>query len=68
LNLPKIPGGKKLIYTQIRLPLIALADLRNLGAANPIFLKLADLVEAHNGLWNAAAEQYLLAHATAIDA
>lgn len=31
LNLPKIPGGKKLIYTQIELPLTAIADFGKLG-------------------------------------
>ncbi len=31
LNLPKIPGGKKLIYTHLNMPLIALTDLREKG-------------------------------------
>lgn len=31
LNLPKIPGGKKLIYTHLTMPLIALTDLRAKG-------------------------------------
>lgn len=31
LNLPKIPGGKKLIYTHLTMPLIALEDLRKRG-------------------------------------
>ncbi len=30
-NLPKIPGGKKLIYTQIDLPLTAIADFAEKG-------------------------------------
>lgn len=68
LNLPKIPGGKKLIYTQISMPLTALADFRSLGAADPVFATLAELVEKNNGLWNTAAEQYLLAHAKSINA
>ncbi len=66
LNLPKIPGGKKLIYTQISMPLTAIADFRKLGETQPVFRHLADLVEKNNGLWNTEAEQYLLAHATAI--
>lgn len=66
LHLPKIPGGKKLIYTQIRLPLTAIADFRKLGADNAIFARLADIVEKNNNLWCADAEKYLLAHATAI--
>ena len=32
LHLPKIPGGKKLIYTQISMPLTAIADFEKLGA------------------------------------
>lgn len=59
-NLPKIPGGKKLIYTQINLPLTALSDFAEQGKADPLFAKLDELVRAHNGLWNAEAEQYLL--------
>ena len=65
LHLPKIPGGKKLIYTQIAMPLTAIADFRKLGAENPILARLADIVEKNNNLWCAEAEQYLLAHATA---
>lgn len=66
LNLPKIPGGKKLVYTQISLPLTAINDFRTLGETDEIFRKLADLVEANNGLWCKAAEDYLLAHAKPI--
>ena len=33
LNLPKIPGGKKLIYTHLEMPLTALTDLRAQGEA-----------------------------------
>lgn len=66
LNLPKIPGGKKLIYTQIRLPLTALSDLRTLGQDNPFFDNLADLVENNKGLWCKQAEAYLLKNAHAI--
>jgi threonine dehydrogenase-like Zn-dependent dehydrogenase len=59
-NLPKIPGGKKLIYTQIDMPLTAIGDFAELGKTNPMFAKLDELVKSHNGLWNAQAEQYLL--------
>ena len=66
LNLPKIPGGKKLVYTQIALPLVALTDLRARSAQNPMFAGLADIVERNNGLWSAKAERYLLSHAQPI--
>ena len=66
LNLPKIPGGKKLIYTHIDMELTALTDLAEKGKTDPLCAELARLVAANNGLWNAEAEQYLLAHAKAI--
>jgi threonine dehydrogenase-like Zn-dependent dehydrogenase len=66
LNLPKIPGGKKLMYTQISMPLTAISDFKALGAADPVFAKLADITEANNGLWCYEAEKYLLANAKPI--
>lgn len=61
LGLPSIPGGKKLIYTHVNLPLTAIADFARLGESDPRFATLADLVEKHGGLWCAEAERYLLA-------
>ena len=66
LNLPKVPGGKKLIYTHISLPLTAIADFEEKGKTDPLFAELAKLVAKTNGLWNAEAEKYLLEHAQAI--
>ncbi len=66
LNLPKIPGGKKLIYTHISMPLTAIDDLAELGKNDPMFAKLAEIVAANNGLWCAEAEKYLLANAKAL--
>ena len=60
LNLPHIPGGKKLIYTHIDLPLTAIADFAKLGENDPRFAALATLVEKRGGLWCAEAERYLL--------
>ncbi len=62
LNLPKIPGGKKLIYTHLEMPLTALTDLRAKGAQDPRYTALADIVDAHKGLWCPEAESYLLAN------
>ena len=67
-NLPKIPGGKKLIYTHINLELTAIDDFAKKGETDPLFAKLHELCAANNGLWNPEAEQYLLAHAPQIDA
>ena len=66
LNLPKIPGGKKLIYTQIDLPLAAISDFEELGKTDPLFAKLDQLCKANNGLWNPEAEKYLLSHAKSL--
>ena len=66
LNLPKIPGGKKLTYTQISMPLTAISDLEKLGETDPICKKLAEIVAGNNGLWCAEAEKYLLANAKSI--
>lgn len=66
MNLPKIPGGKKLIYTNIDLELTAISDFEAKGAGNPMFAALADIVGRNNGLWNGEAEKYLLDHAKKI--
>ena len=66
INLDKIPGGKKLIYNFISMPLTALADLAELGKTDPLCAELAKIVEANNGLWCAEAEKYLLANAKPI--
>jgi L-sorbose 1-phosphate reductase len=66
LHLPDIPGGKKLMYTNIDMPLIAIADFAEKGKSDPVFAELARLVESNNGLWSADAEQYLLSHAKRI--
>lgn len=60
LNLPKIPGGKKLIYTHIDMPLTAIADFGELGKTDPLFAKLHEICEANNGLWCLEAEKVLL--------
>jgi len=63
LNLPKIPGGKKLIYTHISLELTAISDFEKKGESNPLFRKLAEIVKRNNGLWCTEAEEYLLENA-----
>ena len=62
LKLPKIPGGKKLIYTHIEMPLIALSELRTRAEEDGRYGTLADIVDAHKGLWSPEAERYLLAN------
>ena len=62
LNLPNIKGGKKLIYTNIDLPLTAIADFAEKGKTNPLFAELDKIVKANNNLWCTEAEKYLLSH------
>ena len=66
LNLPQIPGGKKLIYTNISLPLIALSDLGLLGKTDPFYKELNDIVSKNDYIWSLEAEKYLLANAKPI--
>ena len=66
LNLPSIPGGKKLIYNHIELPLTAIADFEEKGKTDPLCAELDRLCKANNNLWNPEAEKYLLANAKAI--
>jgi len=66
LNLPNIPGGKKLIYTHKNLPLVAISDFEELGKTDPFYAELAKLVAETKGLWNVKAEEYLLANAPEI--
>ena len=61
-NLPTIPGGKKLIYTHIQLPLTALAEFEQKGKTDARFAALDAMVKKANGLWCAEAEAYLLAN------
>ena len=64
IDLPNIPGGKKLIYTHVTLPLTAIADFRaeaeKDSAHAALFADLADICEANNNLWCPEAEKRLL--------
>jgi threonine dehydrogenase-like Zn-dependent dehydrogenase len=60
LDLPKVPGNKKLIYNHIEMPLTAIEDFGKLGETNPLFKTLDVIVQNHGGLWNPEAETYLL--------
>ena len=60
INLDKIPGGKKLVYTHKNLPLTSLTDFAKFGESDPMFAKLAEITSRHNGLWSAEAEAVLL--------
>lgn len=63
-HLPEIPGGKKLIYTHIDMPLTPISDFAKLGETNPIFKTLAEICDKNLGLWSVEAEAFLLANMT----
>lgn len=60
LNQLDIPGGKKLIYPHIDLPLIAIDDFMSLAEKDPFFVELDQILKANNYVWNAHAESALL--------
>ncbi|MCD6343086.1 MAG: zinc-binding dehydrogenase [Spirochaetaceae bacterium] len=60
INLPEIPGGKKLIYTNIDLELTALEDFEKKSDKNPLFQTLSEIIRKNKGLWSKEAEEYLL--------
>lgn len=60
LRLPEIPGGKKLMYTQISLPLTPLDELEERGKKDPLLKALSEIVSRNNGIWSKEAEDYLL--------
>ena len=61
-NLPKIPGGKKLMYLGKNLELTAIEDFEEKGKTDDRFKELAKITKEHNGLWSKEAEDYLLAN------
>jgi threonine dehydrogenase-like Zn-dependent dehydrogenase len=66
LNLPQIPGGKKLIYTNISMPLVSLYKLGELGKNDKFYSGLHDIVSKNDYIWSLEAERYLLENAKSI--
>ncbi|HOP95346.1 MAG TPA: zinc-binding dehydrogenase [Dictyoglomaceae bacterium] len=65
LNFPKLPGGKKLIYTHLNFPLSDIDDFERLSyegeeILRPIYRDLYEIVKENDGWWCAEAERYLL--------
>jgi threonine dehydrogenase-like Zn-dependent dehydrogenase len=65
-KLPHIPGGKKLIYTNVSMELTAIENFREKGISDPFFRDIADITEANDGIWNKEAEDYILKNGTPI--
>ena len=61
LSLHTVPGGKRLVYTHLSLPMTPIDDFARLGETNPLFADLSAACAAHRGLWNREAENILLA-------
>ncbi len=60
LNQLDIPGGKKLIYPHIDLPLTAIDQFKTLEDSDPFFGELDAILQQNNYVWNAEAEKALL--------
>jgi threonine dehydrogenase-like Zn-dependent dehydrogenase len=67
LGMPKIGGGKKLIYNHISMPLTAITDFEEFGREDPLFAGLSALVEKAGGLWCKEAENFLLDNGNALE-
>lgn len=63
LRLPDIPGGKKLMYTHLSMPLTAISDFGSKAGENPVFGALHEICRRHGGLWSVEAESFLLDNA-----
>jgi len=66
LNLPEIPGGKKLVYTGKSLPLIALEELESKADESEFYKILGEIVKKSNGLWSEKAEKFILENGESI--
>lgn len=65
-RLPEIPGGKKLIYTHISLPLTAIEDFERHGIKDPCFRQLHQILKNNDFIWCGEAEKFLLENARKI--
>jgi len=63
-DLPSVPGGKKLIYTNIEMELTAIEDFCKKN--DPLFWELDAICKSNNMMWSGEAEDYLLKHGKSI--
>ena len=63
----KIPGGKRLVYTHVNMPMTAIEDFAERGKTDPFFAELDRICSTNNGLWCKEAEDYLLANAPKVE-
>ena len=62
-----MPGGKRLVYTHVSMPMTAIADFAEKGKTDPLFAELDRICAAHSGLWSKEAEDCLLANAPRVE-
>ena len=67
LDLPAVPGGKRLVYTHVNMPMTAIADFAEKGKGDPFYAELDRFCSSNTGLWCKEAEDYLLANAPKVD-
>ena len=58
MDLPTIPGGKKIVYSQKNYPITDVTEL----SGGEFEAQLKAIVEKHGGLWSAEAESFFLEH------
>lgn len=59
----KPSGAKKVCYTGLDIPMVALEDFAKLGETDPLYRELDRIVKENGNVWCADAEQYLLENA-----
>ena len=67
LDLTTVPGGKRLVYTHVNMPMTAIADFAEKGKDDPFYAELDRLCAANNGLWCKEAEYFLLVNAPKVE-
>ena len=67
LSLMNVPGGKRLVYTHVSMPMTAISDFSEKGQTDLLFAELGRICTAYNGLWSKEAEDYLLANAPRVE-
>lgn len=66
LAMEKPSGAKKVCYSGLDIPMVAIDELSEWGKKDPMYAELDRIVKANGGLWCSEAEEYLLAHAPKI--
>ena len=60
LAMERPSGAKKVCYTGIDIPMVAIDEFAELGKTDPLYRELDRIVKKNGGLWCAEAEKYLL--------